>query len=118
MRPCAGWAGCKSWKPAVPLVRPARRQGHGLEGYAIALIVFNTVGAFFVYGLQRLQGFCPESPGTGRQPRFLVQHHHQLRRQHQLAGLRRRTDHELPDADAGLACQNFFSATGIAVSLR
>ena len=29
----------------------------GWKRYAIALVVFNTVGAFFVYGLQRLQGF-------------------------------------------------------------
>ena len=28
----------------------------GWKSYAIALIVFNTVGAVFVYGLQRLQG--------------------------------------------------------------
>ena len=37
-------------------------------------------------------------PGIAR---FRAEHRHQLRRQHQLAGLRRRIDHELPDADAG-----------------
>ena len=31
----------------------------------------------------------------------VVQHRRQLRHQHQLAGLRRRDDHELPDPDAG-----------------
>ena len=34
----------------------------GWKSYAIALIVFNTVGAVFVYGLQRLQGFLPLNP--------------------------------------------------------
>ena len=36
-----------------------------------------------------------------REPVRGVQHGHQLRDQHELAGLRRRDDHELPDADAG-----------------
>ncbi len=34
----------------------------GWKTYAIALVVFNTVGAVFVYGLQRLQGVLPLNP--------------------------------------------------------
>jgi len=34
----------------------------GWKSYAIALIVFNALGAVFVYGLQRLQGFLPLNP--------------------------------------------------------
>ena len=41
----------------------------------------------------------PGRPGRRRR-RFVVQHRHQLRHQHQLAGLRRRIDDELSDADA------------------
>ena len=29
------------------------------RGYALALVAFNALGAFFVYGLQRLQGVLP-----------------------------------------------------------
>ncbi|WP_219115486.1 potassium-transporting ATPase subunit KdpA [Janthinobacterium sp. UMAB-56] len=34
----------------------------GWKSYAIALIVFNALGAIFMYGLQRLQGFLPLNP--------------------------------------------------------
>ncbi|PIG28758.1 K+-transporting ATPase ATPase A chain [Janthinobacterium sp. 35] len=34
----------------------------GWKSYAIALIVFNALGAVFVYGLQRLQGVLPLNP--------------------------------------------------------
>ncbi|MGZ8293138.1 MAG: potassium-transporting ATPase subunit KdpA [Telluria sp.] len=37
-------------------------KGMGWKGYAIALLVFNTVGALFVYGLQRVQSFLPLNP--------------------------------------------------------
>ena len=43
---------------------------------------------------------APEPAGArGGDPGLLVQHRRQLRDQYQLAGLRRRDDHELPDAD-------------------
>ena len=42
-----------------------------------------------------------QSAGVRRRiARFVVQHGGQLRHQHELAGLCRRSDHELPDADA------------------
>jgi K+-transporting ATPase ATPase A chain len=34
----------------------------GWRGYAIALLVFNLLGALAVYGLQRLQGMLPFNP--------------------------------------------------------
>ena len=84
--------------------RPARRRGNGLEGVrdrdaAVQLAWASLV----VYALQRLAGRpAPEPAGTRRRvARFVVQHRRQLRHQHELAGLRRRDDDELPDADAG-----------------
>ena len=71
--------------------------------YAFALLVFNLLGFLAVYALQRLQAWLPLNPaGLGRRDaRLGVQHRRQLRHQHQLAGLRRRVDDELPDPDAG-----------------
>ena len=59
-------------------------------------------GLLAVYLLQRLQGVPAAQPaGLGRRlARLVVQHRGQLRHQHQLAGLRRRDDDELPHADA------------------
>jgi K+-transporting ATPase ATPase A chain len=37
-------------------------QGQDWKSYAIALVVFNTVGALFVYGVQRLQLWLPLNP--------------------------------------------------------
>ena len=73
------------------------------QRYAVATVAFNVVGVVVVYALQRLQGVLPLQPAGdgGGQPRLVVQHRDQLRDQHQLAGLRRRGDDELPDADAG-----------------
>ena len=34
----------------------------GWKGYAVALLVFNAIGALFVYALQRLQGVLPLNP--------------------------------------------------------
>ena len=70
--------------------------------YAVAMLLFNLLGLLAVYALQRLQGILPLNPqGLGRGVAgFVVQHRRQLRHQHQLAGLRRRNDDELPDADA------------------
>ena len=71
--------------------------------YAVAMLVFNLLGLLAVYALQRLQGILPLNPqGLARGGAGLVlQHRGQLRHQHQLAGLRRRNDDELPHADAG-----------------
>ena len=45
---------------------------------------------------------APQPAGAGRGiARLVVQHGGQLCDEHQLAGVRRRSDHELPDADAG-----------------
>ena len=71
--------------------------------YAFAILLFNVLGV--------LGGLCPAAPaslaaaqsaGVGQcQPGLRLQHGDQLRHQHQLAGLWRRIDHELPDPDAG-----------------
>ena len=65
--------------------------GMGWRQYAIALIVFNFLGVLAVYALQRFQGVLPLNPAgmAGGQRRLVLQHRHQLRHQHQLAGLRR-----------------------------
>lgn len=38
------------------------KQGMGWKAYALALLVFNGVGALFVYGVQRLQAWLPLNP--------------------------------------------------------
>ena len=69
--------------------------------YAIALLVFNVLGAVVVYGLQRLQLWLPLNPQNfaGRESRLVIQHRDQLRHQYQLAGVLGRIDHELSDPD-------------------
>ena len=37
-------------------------QDGGWKTYAVALLVFNGIGALFVYAVQRLQGFLPLNP--------------------------------------------------------
>ena len=71
--------------------------------YAVAVMAFNILGLLAVYALQRLQAWLPLNPQgmARRRARFRVQHGGELRHQHQLAGLRRRDDDELSDADAG-----------------
>ena len=77
-------------------------QEMGWRGYAVALLLFNVArpaGGLRAAALQGLlplnpQGSAPVTPGLG------VQHRRQLRHQHQLAGLRRRDDDELPHPDA------------------
>ncbi len=75
----------------------------GWKKYAIALLLFNGLGALAVYVLQRLQLWLPLNPqqfaNVSRGLR--VQHCRELRHQHQLAGLLRRVDDELPHADGG-----------------
>ncbi len=75
------------------------REEMGWAQYAVALLVFNILGALVVYGLQRLQLWLPLNEDDCRQPGLLVQHGDQLRHQHGLAGLFRRVDHGLSGAD-------------------
>ncbi|WP_256078160.1 potassium-transporting ATPase subunit KdpA [Massilia sp. YIM B04103] len=44
----------------VPLDQ--EKQGMGWKAYAIALLVFNTVGAVFTYAIQRMQAWLPLNP--------------------------------------------------------
>ena len=90
----------------APLYRLAGVDAEREQGwlrYALGLLIFNGLGVLAVYALQRLQGVLPLNPQgmARRQRRLVLQHRDQLRHQHQLAGLRRRDDDELPDADAG-----------------
>ena len=82
-------------------IRPDAEQGW--KAYTIAMLLFNFAGILVVYVLQRLQGVLPSEPAgpRGRVARLVLQHRRQLRHQHQLAGLRRRDDDELPHPDAG-----------------
>ena len=68
----------------------------------VAVLLFNLLGLLAVYALQRFQDVLPLNPAElGRRiARLVVQHRGELRHQHQLAGLRRRNDDELPHADA------------------
>ncbi len=97
-----------------PVMRPLERLVYRLSGidpeegmtwktYAVAMLLFNALGMLAVYALQRLQGLLPLNPQgfAGGDAGLVLQHRRQLRDQHQLAGLRRRVDHELPDPDAG-----------------
>ena len=97
----AGWRGVERLLYRAAGVAPDIDMGW--KAYAVALLVFNGIGALFVFALQRLQAWLPLNPqALGQcQPGLVVQYRGQLRHQHQLAGLRRRADHELPDPDAG-----------------
>jgi K+-transporting ATPase ATPase A chain len=44
----------------VPLKAEAR--GQGWKSYAVALLIFNGIGALFTYGLQRVQAWLPLNP--------------------------------------------------------
>ena len=82
-------------------VQPERESGW--LRYLLGLLVFNGLGVLAVYALQRLQQHLPLNPQGIRRghARLGLQHRHQLREQHQLAGLWRRIHHELPHPDAG-----------------
>ena len=71
--------------------------------YLSATLWFNLLGFLAVYGLQRLQDILPLNPAEDgrRLARLVLQYRGELRHQHQLAGLRRRIDHELSHPDAG-----------------
>ncbi|KAB8064472.1 potassium-transporting ATPase subunit KdpA [Janthinobacterium violaceinigrum] len=90
----------------------------GWKSYAIALIVFNTVGAVFVYGLQRLQGFFPLNPqGLGAvSPDSSFNTTVSFVANTNWQGYGGEQTMSYLTQMLGLACQNFFSAaTGIAV---
>ena len=89
-----------------PVVSPVRHQARRRDGLAAV-----RAGHPAVQCPRRAGGLCAAAPaavaaaepaGHGqRVARLVVQHRGQLRHQHQLAGLRRRADDELPDPDAG-----------------
>ena len=90
----------------------------GWKTYAIALIVFNTVGAVFVYGLQRLQGVLPLNPqGLGAvSPDSSFNTTVSFVANTNWQGYGGEQTMSYLTQMLGLACQNFFSAaTGIAV---
>ena len=97
-----------------PVLGPVERLIYRLSGvkpdedmnwktYAIAMMVFNVARAAGRLCHAAAAGFSAAQPaGTGcGHARFVVEHGGQLCDQHQLAGLWRRGDHELPLADAG-----------------
>ena len=74
----------------------------GWKRYALAMLVFNVIGLLFVYLLQRVQQWLPLNPqGFGAfSADSAMNTAISFATQHQLAGLRRRVDDELPDPDA------------------
>ena len=62
--------------------------------YSAAVLLFSLVGFVFVYLLQRIQGMLPLNPADmgAVETEAGLQYRRQLRHQHQLAGLRRRSD--------------------------
>ena len=90
----------------------------GWKSYAIALIVFNALGAVFVYGLQRLQGFLPLNPqGLGAvSPDSSFNTTVSFVANTNWQGYGGEQTMSYLTQMLGMACQNFFSAaTGIAV---
>ncbi len=75
----------------------------GWKPYALRVLAFSFVSTLAVYCLQRFQGFPAAQPAGARRSIAGpgVQHGNQLCDQHELAGLRRRIDAQLPHADAG-----------------
>ncbi|WP_208278466.1 potassium-transporting ATPase subunit KdpA [Massilia oculi] len=59
--PGLGWAAGIE-RALYRLAGPAATAAQGWKAYALALIAFNTVGALFVYGLQRVQAWLPLNP--------------------------------------------------------
>ncbi|WP_028104512.1 potassium-transporting ATPase subunit KdpA [Pseudoduganella violaceinigra] len=62
--PGLGWLGAveKLLYRAAGVSGDAAKQGMGWKSYAMALLVFNTLGALFVYAVQRLQAWLPLNP--------------------------------------------------------
>jgi K+-transporting ATPase ATPase A chain len=59
--PGLGWLG-KGEKLLYRAAGISADNGQGWKAYAMALLVFNGLGALFVYGVQRLQGWLPLNP--------------------------------------------------------
>jgi len=59
-----GWLGAleKLLYRAAGVPLDAEKQGMGWKAYAMALLVFNTLGALFVYAVQRMQAWLPLNP--------------------------------------------------------
>jgi K+-transporting ATPase ATPase A chain len=63
--PGMGWLGKLErllYRAAGIAGKDGQPEGQGWKAYAIALLVFNALGALAVYGLQRLQAFLPLNP--------------------------------------------------------
>ena len=75
----------------------------GWKRYALAMLLFNVLGVVAVYRAAACAAVVAAESAALRcgVARFGDEHRDQLRHQHQLAGLRRRVDDELPDPDAG-----------------
>ena len=97
-----------------PVMRPVEKLIYRLCGvqpdeemnwkvYAIASDALQCPGAAGGIRLAAPAGFPAAQPAGLRRglPGFVLEHRGQLCHQHQLAGLRRRDHHELPDPDAG-----------------
>ena len=74
------------------------------------MLVFSAVTLLVTYAIERLQHILPLNPAEFRSgpggPR--LQHRGELHHQYQLAGLRRRVDDELSDADGGSRLAQFY----------
>ncbi|OYO30908.1 potassium-transporting ATPase subunit KdpA [Janthinobacterium sp. PC23-8] len=114
-----GWLHkCENLLYRLAGVKAGPERGMGWKHYAIALLVFNTVGAFFVYGLQRLQGVLPFNPqGLGAiSPDSSFNTAVSFVANTNWQGYSGEQAMSYLTQLLGLACQNFFSAaTGIAV---
>ena len=99
-----------------PVLRPLERLIYRFTGvdethemrwaeYGVTTLVFSLVSMLVLYTLQRLQGLLPFNPQglAGVAPAcgssLGVQHGGVVHHQHELAGIRRRDDDELPHAD-------------------
>ena len=71
------------------------------QAYSVALLAFSVFTMLVTYAIQRLQHVLPFNPQKlgAVEAALLLQHRGQLHDQHQLAGLRRRGDDELPEPD-------------------
>ena len=77
--------------------------------YAVAMLLFSVVGMIVLYAIERLQYILPLNPQglDRRRARSRIQYRGQLHHQYQLAGLRRRIDHELLHADGRARLSQF-----------
>ena len=100
--PSASAVGSSDCSTASPASIP--RSEMGWKEYAIAMLCSTSLGLLVVYALQRAAAVAAaQSAGLRARsaPDSSFNTGVELRHQHQLAGLRRRDDDELPHADAG-----------------